>query len=729
MTRVSLEFLSSNWLLWLALAPALVALAVWIYYRTQAPLARPIRLTLRALRALAFLIVLFALAEPVLTLVMPEPGKPAIAVLVDRSASMGLPESGVEGPRRADSAAEILREIERKLQAEFRLEKIPFSDRPLADGGAEPRGNSGIGTAIEALAARQGGRPFGAALIISDGANTAGVDPVAASRGAGIPIFAVEVGTNQAIPDARILQVRANPIASAGEPTALEVEIASTGLEGRSIELRVEDQGRLLATRAIELPAGTDLEQAIRLDVRPAAVGLRRWEVSLAGASDSVSENDRLSSAVRVVERKTRILYLEGRVDWDFAFLRRVLAADSVMDYTFRICDRNGRWLPERPGGPGADPGDLREYAAVILGELPASAMAGGLARRLAAFAEGGGGLWVLGGRGGISRLRGTPLEPLLPAELRPAAMGDQLLGVSLEPAGLVHPVTAVEDHPGRAEAGWASLPPVWKSPDSMRPHPGSPALLGFTGRGDGEPALVAGFSGKGKVMLLALHDFWRWDFLPQDRGGPGQEIFREFVLRSIRWLAEPAVRDRIVVEPVRGVFRNGEALEFTGRVWNDAYAPVVDARLRARIVAADSAAAAAPLVEGDLRVRGSDGSYAGTFPALPPGAYRLVAEATAGDGSTTLGRVESMFWVDENGPEAQRLRPDTGTLEQMARASGGERTDRAGLDRLLDRIPQIVRPASRIREVDLWNHLALFISFVAVLSVEWWLRRRRGLP
>ena len=35
---------------------------------------------------------------------------------------------------------------------------------------------------------------------------------------------------------------------------------------------------------------------------------------------------------------------------------------------------------------------------------------------------------------------------------------------------------------------------------------------------------------------------------------------------------------------------------------------------------------------------------------------------------------------------------------------------------------------ADRVREVDLWNHWALFALFVLLLSTEWFLRRRRGL-
>ncbi|MDM7915787.1 MAG: vWA domain-containing protein, partial [Candidatus Eisenbacteria bacterium] len=333
MSRFSLEFLSSHATLWLVLAPVLIALAIFVYYRTLAPLERPTRTVLRVLRGLAFLIVLFALAEPILTLVLPEPGKPGLAVLVDSSASMALP-AGVSGERsRADEAKEIVGAIEQKLSGRYRLDWFRFSSSlvpserpPVGDeaggpaGSKEPReqagsstaaaadgrgedagGNTAIGTALERIASRRGARPVGAVLLVSDGANTSGIDPIGAARATGVPVFPIRVGAPIAPPDARILQVRANPVAFAGEPAPVEVEIASAGLAGKTVEIRVEDQGRLLATQNVTLEAGEEREQSIRLDVRPGAPGMRRWEIKLAGANDPVPENDSRSVAVQAV--------------------------------------------------------------------------------------------------------------------------------------------------------------------------------------------------------------------------------------------------------------------------------------------------------------------------------------------------------------------------------------------------------------------------------------------
>ncbi|MBD3162570.1 MAG: hypothetical protein GF346_09420, partial [Candidatus Eisenbacteria bacterium] len=622
MQQFSLEFLSrhAGWIL--GLAPAFVALAIWVYYRTAAPLDRPSRTVLRILRALAFLIVLFALSEPVLTLVLPEPGKPGLAVLVDGSASMGLSAADTAHDSRAEQAAAIAGRIERALGDRFRLDWFRMTDelRPLP-GPPEPaaEGNTAIGGALDRIEARQSGRPVGGVLLLSDGANTFGRDPLLAARPLGVPVFPVPLGGAEAPADARILQVQANPVAFTGEPMPIEVVIADDGAQERTATVEVRDGENLLASETVTLSGG-GTERSLRLEVRPRGTGLRRFRVDLAGAEDAVVENDRRSVAVRVLEKKNRVLVLEGRLDWDHAFLRRTLEADSTFAYRFLLADRSGRWLPDRAGAARpSGPGDLQEYAAIVLGDLPGAAFDARLRRDLAAYVERGGGLLVLGGREGVSRLRIGPLAGLLPVEATRSAPADRPFPVELEAEGRRHPITAIGERPAEAERLWSSLPPVWPSPDRMRVKPGSSVLLQIERNRERQPALVAGFAGEGKVAVLAVHGFWRWAFLPRGAGDASARVYPELALRLIRWLAEPTLRDRFVAGPPRGVFANGEPPEIEARVVDERYQPIVSAQVRVEISPADTASGVEPRTF-ELRPSGAPGEFSGSTPPLPPG-------------------------------------------------------------------------------------------------------------
>src|SRR5205085_1492737 len=101
--------------------------------------------------------------------------------------------------------------------------------------------------------------------------------------------------------------------------------------------------------------------------------------------------------------------------------------------------------------------------------------------------------------------------------------------------------------------------------------------------------------------------------------------------------------------------------------------------------------------------VAGGGGSYTASLDHLEPGRYRV--SATAMRAGRLLGRSTSEFAVDRWSLEEARAVPDCAALAPLSRASGG-RSGTAG--------PQAP-----------W----VFAVVVGALSVEWWWRRRRGLP
>lgn len=736
MNGPSIEFLDSRPALWIALLAPSLALAFWAYYRLIAPLSRPARWALWLLRGTAFAIVLFALTQPILTATTDEGGRPGLAVLVDRSASMALPAGGPDaGVRRADQAEEAVRQIREAAGERFRLDGYAFGERlePLPlDSLAlrSPDGGTALGGALEEAASRADARPVGGYVVLTDGINTAGRDPVRVAAAIGVPVFPVVVGADEPLADAEIRAVRSNPTAFAGEPWPLRVVVSSWGFGGRTARLQVTDGDRVLATREVALIGEKGVEQEIALDVRPTVSGLARYEVSLAGlGTDAVPQNDRRSVAVEVLERRTRVLVLSGRLDWDFTFLRRTLAADTTLAYTFLAQTRPGEYWQDgerRPADVPAALPALREYAVVILTGFEQRGPSPELLESLSRYTREGGGLLLLGGPPGPKGWTGSgTFAGLLPGALEADAPGfARALPVQLTLEGQRHPATAVRENPAETAREWSALPPVQRPGGSMTAFPDARVLLEYRGpRGGTAAALAVVQRDRGKAAWLHARGAWRWDFLPAGATG-STDLHRQFLLGLVRWLAEPTVREQFRVLPARRVFQNGEPGSVTAELWDDAYAPVRDARVQVEILAAGSPGEA--VFASDLEPASEAGRYSIDFPALDPGEYLLRARAQTGLGSEV--NATTRFWVEVMGPEFARSRPDYGTLEQLARRTGGTLVRASELGPLLRQLPEAVRPVGRVREWELWNHWLLFAAFVLVLSVEWMLRRRRGL-
>jgi hypothetical protein len=219
----------------------------------------------------------------------------------------------------------------------------------------------------------------------------------------------------------------------------------------------------------------------------------------------------------------------------------------------------------------------------------------------------------------------------------------------------------------------------------------------------------------------------WRWGFLTGGEAASA-DLYPQFLLGLVRWLAEPAVRERFQVAPSKRVFQNGEPVSFSAGLWDPAYAPVAGASIAVQVRSASDSLRGTPLPVG-LEASGEAGQYDGQMPPLPPGSY--LYQATARENASSgreLGRAEGRFWVEPMGPELARSSRDQDQLTQISRSSGGLAVSSSGLRDLLEAVPRGVRPVGRIREIEVWNHWLLFAIFALVLSVEWFLRRRRGL-
>ena len=125
---------------------------------------------------------------------------------------------------------------------------------------------------------------------------------------------------------------------------------------------------------------------------------------------------------------------------------------------------------------------------------------------------------------------------------------------------------------------------------------------------------------------------------------------------------------------------------------------------------------------------RSSDGTAGFTAPLKPeqPGLYRVQGEARRG--TRSLGAVDAWFLVGGADREFADPRLNEAFLRRLARASGGQYVAARDAQRvgplLQSSAPRALAPEQR----DIWHEPWTFALVVALLSVEWILRRRWGL-
>ncbi len=716
--------------LFILLGVAAVAYAVVVYRRTEAPLTVRYRSLLTGLRALALLTLIAILCRPVVSLALAGGAARGVLVLLDRSESMVLPGRDAGGTR-DDELRRAAVGIRSELGGSYPVTFRPFEQAvgPEVDPGAVPpptgAGTDLAGALEEGMAQGPAGRP-GAMILVSDGAATEGPDPVPLARRLGIPIQAVALGSPRPVPDLALTRVRVNREAFTGERTPLEAVLRLQGLPGSTVRVQlldVTDQPVELASAQAALePDGA--EHRVDLSFVPSQPGLRFLEVRVPGLPDeATAANNRRLVAVMVREEKTGALILTGNLTWDHTFIRRALEADSTLSVTAAFW-KGGRFqaVPGSKPVPPLSASGLRDVRLIVLDHVTPGQLGPEGARAVAGFVHAGGGLFMVSGSatGDLGSWRGSALADLLPVQLSVTGGGDEEQ-LRLTPDGrrsvLFDPAV-----PGAPPLdAWADLPPVGVA-EELGPLKGRAEALLVDTPAQGNRAVLSWMrSGQGRVLLFAGAGMWKWDFAGAEHGPTGR-IMPGWWRRAAHWLARPDLETRVDVHPEDYVVARGKPVTFVARVTDEAYRPIPDAEVEVTV----TPAAASDQEPQSVSLSGSEGILSGAFENLDPGRYRFTGRARSG--SNALGTVEGVFAVDSLGTEMERLEADHELLARVAEAGNGRLWSPDSLGALGDTFRSISQAEEERVQVALWDSPWVFALFVLFASLEWLLRRRRGL-
>ena len=106
-----------------------------------------------------------------------------------------------------------------------------------------------------------------------------------------------------------------------------------------------------------------------------------------------------------------------------------------------------------------------------------------------------------------------------------------------------------------------------------------------------------------------------------------------------------------------------------------------------------------------------------------------MTAAASLADGEDLLGTDDFEFVVGRAASEFDRVDVDEQLLRSLAAQTGGVYHTLATAGRIPDEIRQRRALVARRSEISLWNAPGFFLVFLACVTTEWFLRKRRGLP
>ena len=497
-----------TYVLWGAIAAALVVAALLVLSRSRGALVRAGALALLAL----------ALANPSFTREDREPLTSVAVVVVDRSPSQNFGERR----QQTDAARAVLAERLGRIQG---LE-VRFVEAGQADGETD---GTRLFSALAATLADVPSDRVAGAVFITDG-RVHDVPADVAELGFSAPVHALVTGRRDER-DRRVVLASAPRFGIVGQSQTIAFRVEDQGARGGAAQVTVRRDGETVETRTVQVG------QTVRVGVAIPHAGPNIVEIEASPLEDELTAvNNRAVVSIDGVRDKLRVLLVSGEPHAGERTWRNLLKSDAAVDLVHFTILRP----PEKQDGTPINELSLiafptRELFQQKIGEFhliifDRYARQGVLPimyfDNIARYVRDGGAVLVAAGPDYASptSIWRTPLESILPAEPS-GRTTEQPFHARLTDLGKRHPVT-------RGLEGAAAEPPQWsrwfRLVDTRTGGKGMSVMQGP----DGKPLLMLAREAEGRVALLLSDHIWLWA-RGYEGGGPHLDLLR----RLSHWL------------------------------------------------------------------------------------------------------------------------------------------------------------------------------------------------
>ncbi|HUA01983.1 MAG TPA: glutamine amidotransferase [Candidatus Aquilonibacter sp.] len=679
-------------------------------------------------------LILLLLWQPAITVAELKPQQNIIAILIDDSRSMAIPEDGATRQAQAVKALRggVLADLQKRFQT--RLYTLDSHATRLAnlDALQSSAPATHIGDSLRQIASDTSDLPVGAIVLLSDGSDNSGgidLDTISALRNRRIPVHTVGFGATEMQHDVEIDDAILTPKALANSRLAATVTFHQHGYSGRKAAISVRDGDKMLASQPIEFSGDGKIQtQNVLFSAGDAGAKTLQFSIDpLPGEQNSA--NNAVTRLVNVVNDKRRILYVEGEPRWEYKFIRRaedddrVVQVISMLRTTENKIYRQGIDDPkELEDGFPSKAEDLFGYQALIIGSVEVGYFTPAQQDLIRQFVDRrGGGLLFLGGRFALADggWGGSSLADLLPTIL-PAHKNTfhrAPATVELTPAGEDSLIARLTDDPMQNADRWKKLPYLSDYQEPGTPKPGATVLAQMKGNGREMPLLVTQNFGRGRTALMATSGTWRWQML-LPLGDTSHAMFWQQLLR---WLVADTPSQVVASVPSQMLFDDGH-VKLSADVRDRQYLPAPDATVEAHILGPQGISASIEMTP----VPDAPGTFQADWTADKPGSY--LTEVVAQRGGQELGRSVLTFQRMDGVAENFHTEQNRDLLEKLADETGGRYWKPQDLSKLPGDIGYSEAGITTRETKPLWDMPAIFFVILALLFTEWLLRRKWGI-
>lgn len=665
-----------------------------ILYHSSRQLGKKIQFFLFALRTLAITFIAFLLFAPLVKTISRSLEKPLILIVQDNSTSILLAEANGFDAKVYKSQ---LKKLEQDLSKEYELRSFNFDETVKSGLDIEYDGVlTDISSVFKMIDDRFSNRNIGAIILGTDGIYNRGLNPQYESKNLKSPIYTIALGDTMARRDLLITNVNYNNIVFLDNEFQIGVSVEAYQAAGSTSLLTVTSGSEHLISKRITINSN-EFRQNILLNLPAKLKGVQPYTISLTPLSNELSViNNKETIFVEVIDGRKNALIIANAPHPDLSAIRQSI--ESNKNYSVKISLAND-----------INRKDIDEAGLLILHQIPSSTFN---AKEILQPYSGKPILYILGAQSNISAF--STLQNLLSISST-AKIQESFAGLRSD----FYAFTLSDSSRIKISNFGPLLTPfgnyALKGPANTLMNQKIGKLL------TDKPLLAFGDDANRRIGVLAGEGIWRWR-LEDFRENSSHKAIDELIQKSVLYLISTEDKRKFRVYPAKNSFDENEHITLNAELYNDSFELINTPE--ANIVLKNKEGRTYSFIFSR-----TTNSYILDAGVLPSGEYSYLA-------GTALGKekfqAEGRFTIIKQETEYRQSIANHQLLYSMALQHGGKMI----YPNQLNELPALIRSNESVKTIsyedssykDLIDLKVLFFLILAILSIEWFSRKRNGV-
>lgn len=633
----------------------------------------------------------FLLLSPFIKTIFNKVEKPVIIIAQDNSSSILLNKDSVFYK---NEYLKKVQELKTNLSKNYEVRDYLFGD-DVQEGGAIDYSQkiTDISNLFDEVNTKFYNRNVGALILASDGIFNQGVNPIYNTNETNFPVFTIALGDTSIQKDLLLKEANHNKITFLGNEFPIEVYANALKCLDSKTQLTVTHNGKLLFKKEYNIESN-NFSIKENLLFKAEEVGVQHYKVKFSTIKGEISTiNNVRDIYIEVLDGRQNILILTNAPHPDIKALKLSIESNEnykVVTNYFKDFDYN-----------------MKPYSLVIIHQLPADFSSYSDRLKKAGIST----LFILGSQSAIDKFNGLDIG--------------LNIGNSRNKYNQVLPSIASNFPLFTLSEGAKKM--INSSPPLIAPF-GTHQLKqnGYTllnqkiGSVDTDNPLMVFFQNNNeKTAVLSGEGIWKWR-MQEFAKNNNHNSFNEFINKTVQFLSvkEDKSKFRIITN---NRFNENEEIQINAELYNDSYELVNEPEINIEISDAKGN-------KYSFVFNRASSAYLLNAGILPVGFYNYKAKTMFGEKEYVE---KGQFQINQLLMEANNTVANHQLLQNIAQKFSGKLFYPIEMDKIITEIESNENIASIIYEEkdlkELINLKWIFFFFLALLSVEWFLRKRNG--